>query len=50
MASTSAALPPPTKGWDTRESLADMPPDHAIKLDNWFPETDKVTVRRGSSA
>tara|TARA_Y100000310_G_C20704273_1_gene833437 strand:- start:6283 stop:7797 length:1515 start_codon:yes stop_codon:yes gene_type:complete len=50
MPSTSAALPPPTKGWDTRESLADMPEDHAIQLDNWFPETDKVTVRRGSSS
>ena len=50
MASTSSALPPPVKGWDTRESLADMPVDHAILLDNWFPETDKITLRRGSSS
>ena len=49
MPSTSSALPPPTKGWDTRESLADMPVDRAIKLVNWFPESDKITVRRGSS-
>tara|TARA_R110000823_G_scaffold260405_1_gene381275 strand:- start:4369 stop:5883 length:1515 start_codon:yes stop_codon:yes gene_type:complete len=50
VASTSSALPPPVKGWDTRESLADMPVDHAILLDNWFPETDKITLRRGSSS
>tara|TARA_R110002124_G_scaffold46312_3_gene139171 strand:+ start:1882 stop:3396 length:1515 start_codon:yes stop_codon:yes gene_type:complete len=49
VASTSSALPPPTKGWDTRESLADMPVDRAIKLINWFPESDKITVRRGST-
>ena len=35
-------------GWDTSESVADMPEDRAVFLDNWFPETDKVTVRRGS--
>ena len=49
MASTSSSLPPPVGGWDTRESLADMPVKHAILLDNWFPETDKVTMRRGST-
>lgn len=35
-------------GWDTSESIADMPANRAVFLDNWFPETDKVTVRRGS--
>jgi hypothetical protein len=50
MPSTSTALPPPVGGWDTRESLADMPETHAIILDNWFPSTDKVTVRRGNSS
>jgi len=49
VASTSSSLPPPVGGWDTRESLADMPVKHAILLDNWFPETDKVTMRRGST-
>jgi len=44
------SIPPPVKGWDTRESLADMPIDKAIIMDNWFPGTDKVTVRRGNSA
>lgn len=49
IASRSVSLPPPVGGWDTRESLADMPPDRAVQLDNWFPSTDKVTVRRGYS-
>lgn len=47
MPSTSTALPPPVGGWDTRESLADMPIQNAVVLDNWFPSTDKVVMRRG---
>lgn len=47
MPTRSAALPPPVGGWDTRESLADMPQENAIILENWFPDTDKVFVRRG---
>jgi hypothetical protein len=47
MNAVSRALPPPVGGWDTREALADMPSDHAVILDNWFPSTDKVTVRKG---
>lgn len=43
----STALPPPVGGWDTRNALADMPVENAIILDNWFPETDKITMRRG---
>lgn len=45
--SKSKSLPPPVGGWDTREALADMPAENAVILDNWFPSTDKVTVRRG---
>lgn len=41
------ALQPPVGGWDTRNALADMPGENAVKLDNWFPSTDRVTVRRG---
>lgn len=37
----------PVGGWDAREALADMPPENAVQLDNWFPGTDKVTVRPG---
>jgi hypothetical protein len=50
MPSSSASLPPPVGGWNTRESLADMPPHHAVIMDNWFPGTEKITVRRGNSA
>jgi hypothetical protein len=48
--SRSRTLPPPTEGWDTREALADMPITRAVILDNWFPSTDKITLRRGSSS
>lgn len=45
--SKSSTLPAPVAGWDTREALADMPQDRAVILENWFPSTDKVTIRRG---
>ena len=40
-------VPPPVGGWDTRNALADMPVQNAVILDNWFPSTDKVTIRKG---
>lgn len=45
--SSSATFPPPVGGWDTRNALADMPPENAVILDNLFPSTDRVTVRPG---
>ena len=45
--STSKALPPPVRGWNTREALADMPVECAVIMDNVFPQTDDVQVRRG---
>lgn len=45
--SVSVSLPPPVGGWDTRTALANMPPQNAVILDNWFPSTDKLTPRRG---
>lgn len=45
----TVSLPPPTAGWNTKDGLTDMPSDAAITLDNWFPETDRVTMRRGYS-
>jgi hypothetical protein len=44
---SSASFPPPVGGWDTRNALADMPPENAVILDNWFPGTDLCTVRPG---
>ena len=45
--SKSVSIPPPVGGWDTENALADMPQQNAVVLDNWFPGTDKVTLRRG---
>jgi len=41
------SIPAPTGGWDAVSALADMPVDRAIVLDNWFPSTGDVRVRRG---
>lgn len=43
----TASFPPPVGGWDTRSALADMPAENAAILDNWFPSTDRVSVRKG---
>lgn len=45
-----ASLSAPTGGWDAVNSLADMPEDRAVVLDNWFPQPDSVEVRNGSAA
>lgn len=45
--SRAVSLPPPVGGWDALSALADMAPDHAVTLDNWYPDADKVSVRRG---
>jgi hypothetical protein len=45
--SRSQSLQAPTGGWDTETALADMPSDHAVIMDNWFPDTDRVIMRRG---
>ncbi len=46
-AASSTTVTPPVGGWDTRNALADMPEENAVILDNWFPGTDRVTVRNG---
>lgn len=47
MSARAVSLLPPVGGWNTLDALADMPPDHAVILDNWFPNADRVSVRRG---
>lgn len=42
-----ASTPAPVGGWNARDSLADMPPEDAVTLENWFPDTDKVGIRKG---
>jgi hypothetical protein len=44
---TGKSIPAPVGGWDAVSALADMPADRAIALENWFPSTADVRVRRG---
>lgn len=43
------ATPPPIGGWNTRDALSQMPPTDAIELENWFPDTDVLRVRKGTA-
>lgn len=40
-------LPAPVGGLNARDSIANMPRDDAITLDNWFPRATDVAVRNG---
>lgn len=42
-------IPAPIGGWNAYNSLDDMPPQDAVVLDNFFPETTYARLRRGSS-
>ena len=46
---TPASIPASIKGWDALSSVADMPPDHAIQLDNFIPRPGFLEIRRGSA-
>lgn len=41
------ALPAPVGGLNARDALAMMPPDDAVKLDNFYPSTSSVNLRNG---
>lgn len=45
--SSGTSIPAPTGGWDAVSAIADMPEDRALVLENWFPTTVDVRVRRG---
>lgn len=40
-------LPAPIGGWNARDSLAQMDPEDAVTLTNWFPTTSDVMCRQG---
>ena len=42
-------IPAPVKGWNARDPLANMNPEFATILDNYFPGTGYVELRRGSA-
>lgn len=41
-------FPPPIGGWNARDPLAAMPITDAVVLDNFFPDTNEVRLRKGS--
>ena len=41
-------VPAPIKGWNTRDPLANMRPDYALVLDNWFPKSGAIGLRGGA--
>jgi hypothetical protein len=45
--SNGTSIPAPVGGWDAVSALSDMPEDRAVVLENWFPSTTDVRVRRG---
>lgn len=45
--SQSLSLPAPIGGLNARDSLANMSSSDALQMDNWFPQTTDVQVRRG---
>jgi hypothetical protein len=46
--SSPMSIPASVGGWDQISSLANMPPDHAVQLDNWIPRPGYLEIRRGS--
>lgn len=46
---TPASIPASVGGWDAISSVANMPPDHAIALNNFIPRPGYLEPRRGSS-
>lgn len=45
--SAPIAIPPPAKGWNTRDQYDAMDPMDAVALDNWYPDAGGVIVRNG---
>lgn len=44
----SDALPSPTKGLNSRDSLMDVEPGYALRLINYFPEGQSLELREGT--
>lgn len=44
------SIPAPVWGWDALNPVANMPPDHAFRLINWFPQPGYCEIRKGHIA
>jgi hypothetical protein len=45
--SQTVSIPAPTGGWNARDSIADMPPMDAVLIENWWPLTTELMLRKG---
>lgn len=45
--SSIISRPAPVKGWNARDPIADLDPDEAITLENWYPSASDVMLRKG---
>jgi hypothetical protein len=43
------STPAPVGGWNARDSIANMKPEDAAVLDNWFPTASDVKLRKGDN-
>jgi hypothetical protein len=43
------SIPAPFQGWNTIDSIAEIPSNMALVLDNWIPSTASVISRKGMS-
>lgn len=43
------AIPAPVKGWNAKDPLSAMDPQFATILENWFPDSGYVALRKGSA-
>ena len=48
--SSATSLPAPIGGLNGRDSIANMPANDAVVLENWFPRSTSVEVRKGYTA
>ncbi len=47
---SSKTIPAPVGGWNARDSLAEMKPNEAVSLVNWFPKTSYCEIRGGNTS
>jgi hypothetical protein len=47
MVSVTQSLPPPVGGWNARDAVANMDPNDAVIMKNWFPMSSDIMVRKG---
>ncbi len=47
--SSTVTVPAPIGGWNARDALGDMPLTDAVFLENWWPGTNSVLLRKGHS-